>query len=270
VASKSKNYNSSKSNTTVNSTAPLAVTGSSTDASTGNCDGTATATVTGGSPTYTYMWNDTNSQTDSVATGLCADTYTCTVVDAAGDTVTVTVTVGGGGSTLAATALGTPENVAGSCDGTATVTATGGVSPYTYEWNTSPVQTDSIATGLCAGSYTATVIDANNDTVTAPATVGTTPGILEVGDDNNGILVFPNPYTGQTQISYTLNVPSHVAIEIYNMIGKRISVVADEEQQAGNHLYKFSAANLGYPNGVYLVKLSVGNAVYTERLVELK
>jgi len=270
VASKSKNYNSSKSNTTVNSTAPLAVTGSSTDASTGNCDGTATATVTGGSPTYTYMWNDTNSQTDSVATGLCADTYTCTVVDAAGDTVTVTVTVGGGGSTLAATALGTPENGAGACDGTATVTATGGVSPYTYEWNTSPVQTDSIATGLCAGSYTATVIDANNDTVTAPATVGTTPGILEVGDDNNGILVFPNPYTGQTQISYTLNVPSHVAIEIYNMIGKRISVVADEEQQAGNHLYKFSAANLGYPNGVYLVKLSVGNAVYTERLVELK
>jgi gliding motility-associated-like protein len=46
------------------------------------------------------------------------------------------------------------------CNGTATVTPNGGVPPYTYSWNTVPVQTTQTATGLCAGQYIVTVSDA--------------------------------------------------------------------------------------------------------------
>jgi hypothetical protein len=56
-------------------------------------DGTATATASGGSPGYTYLWMPGN-QTTATATGLDAGTYTCTITDAAGCTTTVTVTVG--------------------------------------------------------------------------------------------------------------------------------------------------------------------------------
>lgn len=48
------------------------------------------------------------------------------------------------------------------CNGTATVTATGGVAPYTYKWSDPSGQTTATATGLCAGTYTVTVKDANN------------------------------------------------------------------------------------------------------------
>jgi gliding motility-associated-like protein len=50
-------------------------------------------------------------------------------------------------------------------DGTATIVATAGVTPYTYSWDTTPVQTTNTATGLLPGTYTVTVTD-NNTCVT--------------------------------------------------------------------------------------------------------
>ncbi|MBL4657128.1 MAG: SprB repeat-containing protein [Flavobacteriales bacterium] len=41
----------------------------------------------------------------------------------------------------------------GDCTGSATASAVGGTAPYTYAWNTSPVQTNALATGLCASTY---------------------------------------------------------------------------------------------------------------------
>lgn len=46
------------------------------------------------------------------------------------------------------------------CDGTASVKASGGTPPYTYNWSTSPTQTTSTATGLCPGTYSVIVNDA--------------------------------------------------------------------------------------------------------------
>ena len=48
----------------------------------------------------------------------------------------------------------------GGNDGKVAVTAVGGVSPYTYLWNTSPVQTTDTAFNLTAGQYIVTVTDA--------------------------------------------------------------------------------------------------------------
>ncbi|MBL4657722.1 MAG: hypothetical protein JKX73_06955, partial [Flavobacteriales bacterium] len=54
----------------------------------------------------------------------------------------------------------------GNADGTAAITPTGGSGPYTFSWNTSPVQTDSTATGLSVGIYTGIIIDVNGCTDT--------------------------------------------------------------------------------------------------------
>ena len=47
----------------------------------GLIDGTATATVTGGTPNYTYLWNDDNAETTATATNLSSGTYTVSVTD---------------------------------------------------------------------------------------------------------------------------------------------------------------------------------------------
>ncbi|WP_343748249.1 gliding motility-associated C-terminal domain-containing protein [Fluviicola sp.] len=58
-----------------------------------SCTGTATINVSGGTPPYTYAWNDSQAQTTQTALNLCAGTYTVTVTDNDGTTGTFQVTV---------------------------------------------------------------------------------------------------------------------------------------------------------------------------------
>ncbi len=66
-------------------------------------------------------------------------------------------------------------------NGSATCTALGGSTPYTYSWNTTPVQTNATATGLPAGTYDVMVIDATGDTSNAFGAIVGEPAILTVG-----------------------------------------------------------------------------------------
>lgn len=85
-------------------------------------------------------------------------------------------------TTLSITASATDESCTGALDGTATVTVLTGSAPVTYSWNTTPEQTTSVATGLAAGQYTATVTDASGCsqqatvTVNPPSSASITPG----------------------------------------------------------------------------------------------
>jgi hypothetical protein len=80
---------------------------------------------------------------------------------------------------LKATASSVNLKCNGDKTGSATVTVSGGSSPYTYSWNSTPVQTTATASGLGAGSYTVTVKDAKNVTTTAVATI-TEPSALNI------------------------------------------------------------------------------------------
>jgi len=62
---------------------PSLLTGSiiQTTADFGNCNGDATVTPTGGTPNYSYLWDDTGSQTTATASGLCGGTYCVTITD---------------------------------------------------------------------------------------------------------------------------------------------------------------------------------------------
>ncbi|MFW0718229.1 beta strand repeat-containing protein [Pedobacter sp. N23S346] len=87
------------------------------------------------------------------------DTFTYHVCDVDGDCSIAVVTITIDASTLSISTTGTNVKCYGNTDGSATVTATGGTAPYTYSWNTSPIQTTATANNLAAGSYTVTVTD---------------------------------------------------------------------------------------------------------------
>jgi hypothetical protein len=59
----------------------------------GGNDGTATVTVGGGTPGYSYSWNSIPIQTTATATNLSAGTYVCTVTDANGCNTSASVTI---------------------------------------------------------------------------------------------------------------------------------------------------------------------------------
>ncbi|MCW3083283.1 MAG: hypothetical protein JWP12_649 [Bacteroidetes bacterium] len=144
------------------------------------CNGTATVTAAGGTPPYNYSWAP-GGQSTPTAIGLCPNmTYTVTVTDAHGCTASSVVTIMQT-ITITITTSNTTLSCAGACDGIATANAGGGLAPYNYLWvdSTGTVSTSQTATGLCAGSYTVTVVDANGCLNTA-IVVFTNPPVLSV------------------------------------------------------------------------------------------
>jgi gliding motility-associated-like protein len=151
---------------TVNAPPALVLQTNSTNANCGLPDGSACVVINGGTPPYSQVWSPSN-QTTLCATNVPPGTYTVTVTDANGCTDTAVVIVNNNAGGTASITAQTNVTCFGACDGTATTTMVGGQGPYTYTWSTNPVQYTQIATGLCAGTYTATVVDDNGCSDTA-------------------------------------------------------------------------------------------------------
>ena len=144
-------------------TTPSTINASNSNSTAATCasDGTATVIPSGGTPGYSFLWNDPASQTTQTATGLAGGEYTVVITDANGCQKNKNITVGSTGGV--STTSGGIQHVscnAGS-NGSATVSASGGQGPYTYQWNDPSNQTTATATNLSAGSYGVQVTDAN-------------------------------------------------------------------------------------------------------------
>jgi gliding motility-associated-like protein len=171
----------------VTAPAPITPTPASTQSTCGNSNGTAGVTASGGSGALTYSWN--TGSTAQTITALPATTYTATVKDANGCTVTTTATVSNVAG--ATSAMGAPSNITcnGGNNGSASVTAAGGTVNYTYTWsNGSSTVTSSTTnniTGLTAAGYTVTVTDANGcqstttTLLTQPSVIAATPSATQ-------------------------------------------------------------------------------------------
>jgi uncharacterized repeat protein (TIGR03803 family) len=149
---------------------PLSATISSTPLQCYNvCSGTATVTPTGGTTPYTYSWAPSGG-TGATISGRCAGTYSCTITDAVGTAITKTVTITQ--PTLLSLTLASQTNLTCNANntGAATMSAAGGVTPYSYSWAPSG-GTSATASNLAAGTYTCTVTDANGCTKTQTVTL---------------------------------------------------------------------------------------------------
>jgi gliding motility-associated-like protein len=136
----------------------------------GGNDGNATVEGAGGYPPYEYSFNGGPYQSSGTFTALIAGTYTVTVRDAVLDLYIVPVIITEP-TELTVTTTRVDVLCMGEATGSATAIVSGGTEPYSYSWNTLPVQTSATATGLTAGLFTVTVTDANGCIATADATI---------------------------------------------------------------------------------------------------
>lgn len=132
----------------------------------GNATGEATVTPTGGTPGYTYLWDDPFAQTTQTATNLAAGTYNPTVTDANGCTATTSISITEP-TALAANVSSTDETAAGANDGTATANPSGGTPGYIYTWDDPGASTTAMISNLAPGTYCVTITDTNGCTATA-------------------------------------------------------------------------------------------------------
>jgi len=136
----------------------------------GLTNGTATVTISGGTPPFNTLWS--NGQTSAMATGLAAGTHTVEITDGNNCVSVATVTITE--PELLTSDLSTVSSTCGSSNGTATVTPTGGTAPYTYAWSNG--QTTQTANNLLASNYSVTVTDAQNCTFVNNIDVEDIPG----------------------------------------------------------------------------------------------
>ncbi len=129
----------------------------------GDANGDITLTPTGGTGNYTYVWNPNVSNTNA-ATLLTAGTYDATVTDQNTCTKTISVTLTQPTTPLTINIQSNNISCFGANDGSITITASGGTSPYTYTWNPNITTTNSVS-NLGPGNYAITIADANNCSV---------------------------------------------------------------------------------------------------------
>jgi len=157
------------------------------------CNGASTGAIhistSGGTTPYTYAWTNgggTNEDLSNAATG----TYTLTVTDANGCPMSVSATIN------QYPALGivlVPTNVTcfGASTGAVQATVSGGNDPYVYSWtgpNAFTASTQNI-TGLVAGTYTLSIVDSNNCTL-SQNTVVNEPAVVSIGFTSSPVNCF--------------------------------------------------------------------------------
>lgn len=133
---------------TITSPAAITLTSSVVQPSCGICNGTSTVSALGGTAPYTYTWSSGSATANEV--NLCAGVYMVTITDANGCLQNINVPINNS-STLTETITSTNETCFGQCNGSATVTASGGTPPITYNW-LSPSSTLQTVGSLCGGS----------------------------------------------------------------------------------------------------------------------
>ncbi|MBA3704941.1 MAG: SprB repeat-containing protein, partial [Bacteroidetes bacterium] len=149
----------------------------------GGNNGNATISVSGGTPSFTYLWS--NGQTTPTASNLVPGIYSVNAKDATGCIVAKTVTITQP-SILVANTVKTNPTCFGNSDGTALVNATGGTLPYSYLWTSAGNPTTGSITGLPAGTYNVTITDGKgcvqikSITLTNPPTVTANVSVVPV------------------------------------------------------------------------------------------
>ena len=79
---------------------------------------------------------------------------------------------------------------------------------------------------------------------------------------------YPNPFNPNTIINFSIPASSNVSIEIYNMLGQKVSTILNEFKIEGSHQIKFDASSL--PSGVYMYQLRADAFVETKLMTLIK
>ncbi|MCZ7554853.1 MAG: T9SS type A sorting domain-containing protein [Bacteroidia bacterium] len=176
-------------------------------------------------------------------------------------TVAVTADCGGDVITLESVTSNEPDN--GPEDGN-TINDIQGVSTGTadYEFMVRK-ERSGIGTGR---EYTATymVTDGAGNTATASAVVSVPLSLAKNGADVSvvpGIIEleqnYPNPFNPSTTINYVVPEAGRVTLAIFDMMGREIAMLVNEEQESGRYSVSFDASHL--PSGNYISRLSMGD-----------
>ncbi len=90
----------------------------------------------------------------------------------------------------------------------------------------------------------------------------------DIISDINLFQNYPNPFNSGTTIKYAITENGLVTLKVYDILGREVAILVNENMEAGNYSVIFNASYL--PSGIYFYKISSGNHPVTKKLVLLK
>jgi len=150
----------------------------------GGNTGSIDLSVTGGVQAYNYLWS--NGATTQDLSGLGAGLYTVIITDANGCSTTNASTISQPGA-ISFTVSKTDVLCNGFTTGSITLTVNGGTTPINFTWSDGP--TSQNRTALTAGTYTVSIVDANNCTATTTVVI-TEPAALILNETVTNVNCF--------------------------------------------------------------------------------
>ena len=79
---------------------------------------------------------------------------------------------------------------------------------------------------------------------------------------------YPNPFNPNTTITFSLPSKSYVRLKVFDLIGREIASIVDEELSAGTYLRQWTAINIS--SGIYFYRLQSGSFSETKKMVLLR
>jgi hypothetical protein len=79
---------------------------------------------------------------------------------------------------------------------------------------------------------------------------------------------YPNPFNPTTNIAYELPVAAKVVLKVYDVLGREVATLINQEQAAGRYVQPFNASALS--SGIYFYRLQAGNFVETKKMMLVK
>ncbi len=167
----------------------------------------------------------------------------------------------------------------------------GGIEPYTYftSWPSTPPPTQypeswfwyNHREAVLANTYEdKNCVSAGGFDSTASAiltAVGTHLGVFTTTSvANNGILPehlqldqnYPNPFNPMTNIKFEIPNANHVTMRVFDILGREVATLVDENLSSGSYEVNFSGVNLA--SGMYLYRLESGSSWITKRMTLVK
>ncbi len=79
---------------------------------------------------------------------------------------------------------------------------------------------------------------------------------------------FPNPFNPTTNIQFSVSSREYVQLKVYDILGKEIAILVNEEKPAGKYEVNFNASSLA--SGVYIYKIQAGDFISSKKMILLK
>ncbi len=271
---------SANQNFTITQPLPLTITYLTSDVTCfGVGDGAVNLTITGGTAPYSYAWS--SGETTQDLSNLAGGTYSITVTDAQGCTVSENIDVLAPSAPITVVETITDVDCSGQSSGQIQLSVTGGTAPYNYQWSNGSNQQNLV--NVAAGSYTLEITDNNGCTFNAAYAVQETDpidatfGVLSTtcfGDTDGSItavasggtgpytFVWSNGSTSQDQFNLTGGT-YNVTITDSNNCSVTRSVTVGDSRSLSVDVTKTDVLCKGESSAAILLDVTGGSGSYT-------